>query len=65
MTTMKAIAVTEFGKPAQLIERPVPKPGPGEVLLKTVSVGRKPLTPYQPLPSPRFTNNILLCSKPL
>ena len=41
MSEMKAIAVTEFGKPAQLIQRPVPKPGAGEVLLKTVTVGCK------------------------
>lgn len=39
MTDMNAIAVTKFGQPAELIRRPIPKPGPGEILLKVVSVG--------------------------
>ena len=41
MADMKALAVTEFGKPAALIQRPIPKPGVGEVLLKVVAVGCK------------------------
>ncbi|KAG9499230.1 hypothetical protein J7337_010049 [Fusarium musae] len=39
MSSMKALAVTKFGEPARLIERPIPIPGPGEVLLKVVAVG--------------------------
>ncbi len=36
---MKVGVLKEFGKPIVIEERPVPKPGPGEVLIKTVGCG--------------------------
>ncbi|RGP63793.1 hypothetical protein FSPOR_8400 [Fusarium sporotrichioides] len=39
---MDALAVVEFGEPARLIQRSIPTPGPGEVLLKVVVVGLNP-----------------------
>lgn len=41
MSNMNALAITEFGQPAKLIQRPIPKPGPGEVQIKVSSVGCK------------------------
>ncbi|SCV57104.1 related to alcohol dehydrogenase, zinc-containing [Fusarium fujikuroi] len=43
MSSMKALAVTNIGEPARLIERPIPTPGAGEVLLKVVAVGSRDL----------------------
>ena len=39
--TMRAIEITEFGGPEGLVatERPVPQPGPGEVLIKVAAAG--------------------------
>jgi propanol-preferring alcohol dehydrogenase len=37
--TMKAAVVREFGKPLTIEERPVPTPGPGEVLVKIFATG--------------------------
>ena len=41
MTTMQAIEITRFGAPEvlQLARRPVPQPGPGEVLIKVAASG--------------------------
>ncbi len=41
MSTQKAIAVVAAGQPVQLIERPIPKVGAGEVLVKVAVAGRK------------------------
>ena len=38
MATQKIVAVTVAGQPLELIERPIPKPGANEVLVK-VSIG--------------------------
>jgi alcohol dehydrogenase, propanol-preferring len=38
-TTMKAAVVQRFGAPLAIEEVPVPKPGPGEVLVKIVATG--------------------------
>jgi NADPH:quinone reductase-like Zn-dependent oxidoreductase len=45
MADIDAIAVTKFGEPAKLVRRPVPKPGPGEVQLKVIAVGRNVFDP--------------------
>lgn len=37
--TMKAAVVREFGKPLVIEERPVPAPGPGELLVEVVACG--------------------------
>ncbi len=37
--TMKAAVVREFGKPLAIEERPVPVPGPGELLVEVVACG--------------------------
>lgn len=37
--TMKAAVVTEFGKPLEIKELPIPTPGPGEVVVKTLYSG--------------------------
>ncbi|KIX95551.1 uncharacterized protein Z520_08671 [Fonsecaea multimorphosa CBS 102226] len=42
MSVQKAIAVVETAKPVKLIERPIPKPGPGEVLVKVLIAGLNP-----------------------
>jgi putative NAD(P)H quinone oxidoreductase, PIG3 family len=41
MTTMQAIEITHFGAPdvLQLARRPIPQPGPGEVLIKVAASG--------------------------
>jgi NADPH:quinone reductase len=41
MTTMQAIEITHFGAPEvlQLTRRPIPQPGPGEVLIKVAASG--------------------------
>lgn len=39
MNTMRAAQLTEPGKPLQLVEVPVPKPKPGEILLKVKAAG--------------------------
>lgn len=41
MTTMQAIAITRFGAPdvLQPAQRPIPRPGPGEVLIKVQASG--------------------------
>ncbi|GGY20569.1 oxidoreductase [Rhodanobacter panaciterrae] len=41
MTTMQAIEITRFGAPdvLQLAQRPIPQPGPGEVLIKVAASG--------------------------
>lgn len=39
MATMNALAVEEVGKPIALIQRPVPTPNEGEVLIKVTVVG--------------------------
>jgi len=41
MTTMQAIEITRFGAPdvLQLARRPIPQPGPGEVLIKVAASG--------------------------
>lgn len=36
---MRAVVLKEFSKPLVLEERPVPKPGPGEILVKVKAVG--------------------------
>ena len=36
---MKAAVLREFGKPLVIEEKPVPKPGPGEVLVKIMASG--------------------------
>ncbi|WP_097458598.1 alcohol dehydrogenase AdhP [Mangrovitalea sediminis] len=36
---MKAAVVREFGKPLSIEEVPIPKPGPGEVLVKIIATG--------------------------
>jgi D-arabinose 1-dehydrogenase-like Zn-dependent alcohol dehydrogenase len=41
MQDMNAIAVTKFGEPARLIQRPIPIPGAGEVQLRVIVVGCK------------------------
>src|SRR5512135_647550 len=38
-STMKAAVVHEFGAPLVIEDVPVPKPGPGEVLVKVVASG--------------------------
>ena len=42
---MKAIAIHTFGGPETLVVRdlPQPKPGPGEVLIRTVAAGVNPV----------------------
>src|ERR1035441_10168160 len=37
--TMKAAVVREFGQPLTIEERPVPDPGPGELLVEVVACG--------------------------
>ena len=37
--TMKAAVVHEFGKPLMIEEVPVPRPGPGQVLVKVAASG--------------------------
>ncbi len=39
--TMTAIEIAHFGGPEVLmpVERPVPRPGPGEILIRVASVG--------------------------
>ena len=37
--TMHAAVVTAFGKPLELLEWPVPTPGPGQILVKTEACG--------------------------
>ena len=39
MANMNALAVEEVGKPIALIQRPVPTPNEGEVLIKVTVVG--------------------------
>ncbi|WP_420138399.1 zinc-dependent alcohol dehydrogenase [Sphingomonas sp.] len=39
MTMMRAAVVHEFGKPLTIEQRPVPKPGPGELLVRVVASG--------------------------
>jgi len=39
MTTMRAAVVHEFGKPLTIDRRPVPRPGPGELLVRVVASG--------------------------
>lgn len=39
MRTMQAYRVTAWGRPAELVEIPVPEPGPGEVLVKVAGNG--------------------------
>ena len=36
---MRAAVVTEFGAPAQVEERPIPQPGPGQVLVRVETCG--------------------------
>ena len=36
---MKALQYTEIGAPPAIHEMPIPKPGPGEVLLKVTAAG--------------------------
>jgi NADPH:quinone reductase len=42
MSSQKAIAVVAVGKPVELIERPIPKPGPGQILVKVSIAGINP-----------------------
>ncbi|KAJ9606826.1 hypothetical protein H2200_008836 [Cladophialophora chaetospira] len=42
MSTQKAVAVVAKGQPVQLIERPIPKPKAGEVLVKVSIAGLNP-----------------------
>ncbi|OQV11150.1 Alcohol dehydrogenase GroES-like domain-containing protein [Cladophialophora immunda] len=42
MSVQKAIAVVATAQPVKLIERPIPKPGPGEVLVKVSIAGLNP-----------------------
>ena len=39
MTMMRAAVVHEFGKPLTIDQRPVPQPGPGELLVRVVASG--------------------------
>ncbi len=39
MKTMQAARLTEVGKPLQLVEAPVPEPGPGEILVRVRAAG--------------------------
>ena len=39
VSMMKAAVVREFGKPLSIESVPVPRPGPGEVLVKVVACG--------------------------
>jgi propanol-preferring alcohol dehydrogenase len=39
MDTMRAMVLERFGEPLQLRERPIPKPGPGQVLVKVAACG--------------------------
>jgi D-arabinose 1-dehydrogenase-like Zn-dependent alcohol dehydrogenase len=39
METMRAAMVRAFGEPLRIEEVPVPRPGPGEVLVKVVATG--------------------------
>jgi len=39
VTTMKAAVVTDFGKPLEIQELPVPEPGPGQVLVRMIASG--------------------------
>src|ERR1700761_118630 len=39
MRTMKAVEVRQAGSPLQLVERQVPEPGPGQVLIKVQACG--------------------------
>ena len=39
MPTMRALQVPAPGKPFQLVERPIPQPGPGQVRLKVQACG--------------------------
>ncbi|KAL4877624.1 GroES-like protein [Aspergillus karnatakaensis] len=41
-THQSALIVEEIGKPLKLVKRPVPTPGPGEVLVKVASAGINP-----------------------
>ncbi len=45
---MKAIVVEQFGEPdvLQLQERPTPRPGPGQVLVRLAAVGINPVETY-------------------
>ncbi|MEU6381841.1 zinc-dependent alcohol dehydrogenase, partial [Streptomyces sp. NPDC046909] len=36
---MKAAVVTDFGKPLEIQELPVPEPGPGQVLVRMEASG--------------------------
>ncbi|KAF4341599.1 zinc-type alcohol dehydrogenase [Fusarium beomiforme] len=58
MSSMNALAVIKFGEPARLIQRPIPTPGAGEVLLKVVAVGCK--LPCLYLTSPSHANLIIV-----
>ena len=39
METMRAAVVHEFGKPLTIDQRPVPQPGPGQLLVRVVASG--------------------------
>lgn len=39
MMTMRAAVVHEFGKPLTIEQRPIPTPGPGEILVRVVASG--------------------------
>jgi NADPH:quinone reductase-like Zn-dependent oxidoreductase len=39
---MRAVAVTDFGAPPEVIDVPVPEPGPGEILLRIHAAGVNP-----------------------
>jgi propanol-preferring alcohol dehydrogenase len=39
MSTMRAAVVTELGRPLVIQDRPIPEPGPGEVLVRMVASG--------------------------
>jgi propanol-preferring alcohol dehydrogenase len=39
METMRAAVVREFGKPLAIEQRPVPRPGPGELLVRVIASG--------------------------
>jgi NADPH:quinone reductase len=41
MSTYRALAVTEFGKPLSMVSLPIPEPKDNEILLKVTAAGRK------------------------
>ena len=39
---MRAVAITDFGSEPEVLELPVPQPGPGEILLRIHAAGMNP-----------------------